>query len=218
MKRPYHRKTVAVGAVSEGEMGRANKVSKLLRKHPEGKKSVAPVVGKQAREGREVRDETFVSKTLTPIRKIVAAGRGRVIQSPPVKAAILNLCKKPNPHVLYLGTATYEQQSGYDLQAAGFLESGCTVQHLKLTGIRKTNESTRTIQDAFTHADIIAVSGGNTLFAMKQWRKLGVDTLLRQACDNGKVLCGGSAGAICWFDGGHSDSRDPTTLLHVNPK
>jgi len=33
----------------------------------------------------------------------------------------------------------------------------------------------------------------------------------------GPILCGGSAGAICWFDYGHSDSMDPTTFLHVDP-
>merc|ERR1719361_2583708 len=37
--------------------------------------------------------------------------------------------------------------------------------------------------------------------------------------NQGKVLCGGSAGAICWFDSGHSDSADPFTFhpSHVNP-
>jgi hypothetical protein len=64
---------------------------------------------------------------------------------------------------------------------------------------------------AFSAADIIIVSGGNTLYAVDRWRQLGVDAALRAALERGAVLAGGSAGAICWFDGGHSDSMDPDT-------
>jgi dipeptidase E len=42
---------------------------------------------------------------------------------------------------------------------------------------------------------------------MKLWRKLGVDVLLRRAAERGTVMAGSSAGGICWFDAGHSDSR-----------
>ena len=41
---------------------------------------------------------------------------------------------------------------------------------------------------------------------MRLWRRLGVDHLLRAAYENGIVLSGISAGAICLFDSGHSDS------------
>src|SRR5690606_33251849 len=55
-------------------------------------------------------------------------------------------------------------------------------------------------------ADLIYVGGGNTLMMMKKWRRFGVDELLKEAFDKGKVLCGVSAGSICWFDFGISDS------------
>jgi dipeptidase E len=158
-----------------------------------------------------------ITKTPT-IRKFVAAGRGRVIQSPRIRDAIKNLTEKDNPHVVYLGTATYDAVSPFEMQAAGFADIGCTVEHLKLTNVQKSTQTMSKIKASIQAADIIAVSGGNTLFAMKQWRKLGVDALLKQASESGTVMCGGSAGAICWFDGGHSDSRDPTTFLHVDPK
>ena len=48
-------------------------------------------------------------------------------------------------------------------------------------------------------ADVIIVSGGNTVFAVDRWFKIGLDALLRQAKDRGAVLGGGSAGAICWY-------------------
>ena len=50
------------------------------------------------------------------------------------------------------------------------------------------------------------MGGGNTLMMMRRWRHLGVDRMLRAAFDHGAVLCGVSAGAICWFERGHSDS------------
>jgi dipeptidase E len=41
---------------------------------------------------------------------------------------------------------------------------------------------------------------------MRVWRGLGVDKLLKSAYEKGTVLSGISAGSICWFDSGHSDS------------
>ena len=46
---------------------------------------------------------------------------------------------------------------------------------------------------------------------MDRWEHLGLDELLKGAAHQGKVMAGGSAGAICWFDSGHSDSADPDT-------
>jgi hypothetical protein len=64
-----------------------------------------------------------------------------------------------------------------------------------------------------TQADVIVMSGGNTLFACDLLARLGVNPLLHRAMRRGCVLCGGSAGAICWFDAGHSDSMDPAYYL-----
>jgi dipeptidase E len=55
-------------------------------------------------------------------------------------------------------------------------------------------------------ADVIYVGGGNTLHMMRVWRRLGVIKLLKTAYEKGTVLAGISAGAICWFESGHSDS------------
>ena len=60
-------------------------------------------------------------------------------------------------------------------------------------------------------SDVIVISGGNSLFAVDRWNKIGLAPMLRTAMERGAVLTGGSAGAICWFDGGHSDSWDPDT-------
>jgi len=68
-------------------------------------------------------------------------------------------------------------------------------------------------------ADIIYVGGGNTLLMMRVWRRLGVDRLLKSAYENGTVLSGISAGSICWFDSGHSDSMsfyNPRKWKYIN--
>ena len=55
--------------------------------------------------------------------------------------------------------------------------------------------------------DAIVVSGGNTLNMLTIWKAHGIDTLLRKAYDKGIILAGGSAGSLCWFTGGSTDSR-----------
>jgi peptidase E len=54
--------------------------------------------------------------------------------------------------------------------------------------------------------DVIYVGGGNTKSLMAVWRDWGVPELLRQAWEAGVVLTGVSAGAICWFEQGLTDS------------
>ena len=59
----------------------------------------------------------------------------------------------------------------------------------------------------FVHAqDIIYVGGGNTVNLLAMWRAHGLDTILREAWSRGAILCGVSAGMICWFHGGVTDS------------
>jgi dipeptidase E len=138
---------------------------------------------------------------------MVAAGSGREgFAEMQVRDAIISLSRKAAPSVLYLGTATYDLAAPEAWQTGRFVEAGCTVTALKLASC---TPSCQDMQAQFDRADVIIASGGNTLFAVDRWRRLGVDTLMRQAMQRGVVLSGGSAGAICWFDGGHSDSMDP---------
>jgi peptidase E len=57
--------------------------------------------------------------------------------------------------------------------------------------------------------DAIYVSGGNTANALAIWRVHGFDTVLREAWERGVLLCGWSAGMICWFEAGVTDSFGP---------
>ena len=55
-------------------------------------------------------------------------------------------------------------------------------------------------------ADFIYVGGGNTVYMIDRWKETGLVPLLREAYERGKILCGLSAGAICWFERMYSDS------------
>jgi peptidase E len=54
--------------------------------------------------------------------------------------------------------------------------------------------------------DVIYVGGGNTAVMLAAWRLHGLDRALEKARQAGKVFCGGSAGAICWYEAGTTDS------------
>ncbi|MEX0950692.1 MAG: Type 1 glutamine amidotransferase-like domain-containing protein, partial [Gammaproteobacteria bacterium] len=82
---------------------------------------------------------------------------------------------------------------------------GCRMQTLLLY---RDRPGVREIRRRILAADLIYVGGGNTLRMMKLWRNLGVDRYLDQARRQGTVLAGLSAGAICWFRYGNSDSRN----------
>ena len=151
---------------------------------------------------------------------VVACGRGRDISAPLIRDYIMKQVSRQQsrkkddsvlPKLLYLGTPDFESKEGLDLQLKGYKER-CDIEHLKLTNLESLPAKSK-IRAAIEAADIIAVSGGNTLFAVSRWRRLGIDALLREAWERGTIMCGGSAGAICWFDGGHSDSLDPSSVL-----
>ncbi len=64
--------------------------------------------------------------------------------------------------------------------------------------------------------DVIYVGGGNTRNLLVLWREWGLDTILREAWMAGVVMAGISAGSICWFKQGLSDSVVPGDLAPLN--
>ena len=63
------------------------------------------------------------------------------------------------------------------------------------------------IKEKFEQADFIYVGGGDTLYMLERWKSFGLLGLIRDAYDRGVILCGLSAGAICWFDNIYTDSE-----------
>ena len=134
--------------------------------------------------------------------KGVFCGSGSDMMNDPRPAKIiLNLVNKPvqDTQILYLGTATYDIDQFQVRQTQRFSELGCKVKNLKVS-----DKVPNDIEEVIDEADVIIVGGGNTLYAVDRWSDLNMIPLLRRAMARGVVMTGGSAGAICWFDGGHS--------------
>ncbi len=55
-------------------------------------------------------------------------------------------------------------------------------------------------------ADMVYVGGGDTVFMIEHWKKIGLLPLLKEAYDRGVIFAGLSAGAICWFEEMYTDS------------
>jgi peptidase E len=65
------------------------------------------------------------------------------------------------------------------------------------------------LREILLQQDVIYVGGGNTANMLAIWRVHGMDEILREAWEDGIVLCGSSAGMICWFEAGITDSFGP---------
>jgi dipeptidase E len=157
----------------------------------------------------------IVSKNL----KIVAAGRGRSMSLPSIAEAVLSLISATTTSFNLVYTATYDKDEAFLIQTEAYRKlPSCQMIKLDVSEAVDNIPSEQETRDAILSAHAILVSGGNTLYAINRWKELKIDQFIRQAVEeNQPVLCGGSAGAICWFDYGHSDSMDPTTFLHVDP-
>ncbi len=137
---------------------------------------------------------------------IVAIGGGEIrqLKTLAIDKEIVSLTGKKHPQLLFIPTANSDSENYMQaIEKIYGKKLGCKIDNLLL--LRK-KPSGKEIKEKILSADIIYVGGGNTLKMMNLWRRHGVDKLLKTAYDNGRVLCGISAGAICWFEYGHSDS------------
>lgn len=124
-----------------------------------------------------------------------------------------SLTGKPNPRICFLPTAMGDA-SGYvmrwfetcaDLPVRPFVQRS----FISSYGQKVSFET------VFASMNAILVGGGNTLNMMAIWKAQGIDLALRKAWERGVVLGGGSAGSLCWFEHGPSDSR-PGDLSRVD--
>jgi peptidase E len=117
---------------------------------------------------------------------------------------ILSLARRPRPRVLYIATAAGDADHSHARFYDAFRRHDCEPSHLPLfTRVH------RDLRDVVLSQDVIYVCGGNTANMLAVWRVHGVDVLLREAWESGTVLSGVSAGAICWFESGVTDSFGP---------
>jgi dipeptidase E len=129
---------------------------------------------------------------------------GRILamggQSPAFEDAILELA---GPRVCFVPTASRDEDS----QLVRFYESfagRAEASHVSFNPWPRDD-----VREHVLGQDAVYVSGGNTANALAVWRVHGFDAVLREAWESGVLLCGWSAGMICWFEAGVTDSFGP---------
>ncbi len=116
---------------------------------------------------------------------------------------------KRKPKVCFIGTAHGDADAGRLRFYAGMSQFNCTPTHLPLFA-----KTPRDLESFVLEQDAIFVGGGNTRSMLAVWRDWGLDAHLRAAWERGVVLGGWSAGSICWFEQGITDSiAGPLTAL-----
>lgn len=139
---------------------------------------------------------------MQPTKRILIAGGGFNTK---YIAYMAQLSGKPRARVCYLPTASADSPQS----ALGFYKACAPlnvepfVQNMYIESLSQTQG----FDEVLLSMDAIVVSGGNTLNQQAIWKAQGVDVILRQAWEKGIVLGGASAGSLCWFEEGTTDSR-----------
>ncbi len=114
---------------------------------------------------------------------------------------VLSLAGKDDPHICFLATASGDSREYIANFYEAFTRRPCRPAHL--TFFERT---VRDLRSFVLAQDIIFVGGGSTANMLAVWRLHGMDGILREAWEAGVVLAGISAGSICWFQAGLTDS------------
>ena len=136
-------------------------------------------------------------------KQIIAIGGGGFGRNPGIgiiEKYILEQSKKEFPNICFIPTATGDDESYKVSYYSTFSRLNCNPTHLDL--FKRTPDLENLIQKQ----DVIFVGGGNTKSMLAVWRDWGLDIILKKAYDSGVIMSGVSAGAICWFDKGITDS------------
>lgn len=138
--------------------------------------------------------------------KIVTIGGGEIseLETLDLDSFICNQTGKSTPKALFIPTASGDAEGYCKTFKHVYGERlGCKVDFLLAT---RSNFTQQDAMQKILYSDLVYVGGGNTQQMLAIWRDFGIDTALRQAGVNGTILSGLSAGAICWYEAGLSDS------------
>ena len=116
---------------------------------------------------------------------------------------LLGLTGKERPRVLFVPTASAEARD-YVVRVYDAFSGRAAGAHLDLFPWPPA-----ALRDHLLSHDLVYVGGGNTANMLAIWREHGLDEIIREAWQAGVVLCGVSAGMICWFEAGVTDSYGP---------
>lgn len=138
------------------------------------------------------------------MRQIIALGGGGFSMEPDnplLDLYILAQTKKQNPKVCFVPTASGDSENYISRFYKSFESHNCVPSHLSLF-----SPPSRNLEDFVMDKDVIYVGGGNTKNLIALWKDWGLDVILKKAWQDGIVMAGISAGSICWFEAGVTDS------------
>jgi peptidase E len=144
------------------------------------------------------------------LARILAIGGGGFLMeegSSPIDRHLVRLAGSSRPRICFISTPSGDPPEMIDKFYAAFECLGCECSHLAF--FRKPFRSSLPLSDyaaGLLAQDVIFVGGGNTKSALAVWRDWKLDEVLRQAWAKGVLLSGMSAGALCWFTHGLTDS------------
>jgi dipeptidase E len=136
-------------------------------------------------------------------KQVIAIGGGGFTvepENPALELYVLAQAHRRNPSVCFLPTAGGDAATYIAKFYAAFAKHRCRPMHLPLF------DRTPGLRDLLVAQDVIYVGGGNTKSMLAVWREWQLTKFLREAWNSGTVLAGISAGAICWFEAGVTDS------------
>ena len=137
------------------------------------------------------------------MKQIIAIGGGgfgREIKDLKIEKYIVDQSKARIPKICFIPTATGDDQVYIDTFYEAFNSLGCKTSHINFF------KRTINLKEHILDQDIIYVGGGNTKSMLAVWREWGLDKILFEAYKNNIIMSGVSAGAICWFQKGITDS------------
>jgi dipeptidase E len=126
---------------------------------------------------------------------------------------VLTLTRLPEPRILFLPTASGDTTTQINAFYARFGGRACLPTHLSLFRLADIEGS---LEEIVLGQDVVYVGGGSMRNLLAIWRAHRLDHLLTRAWQQGTVLAGLSAGAMCWFEGGvtcSSGSPEPIAGL-----
>jgi len=138
------------------------------------------------------------------MRQIIAMGGGGFSmepENPLLDRYILARSPKKRPKICFIGTASGDAEGYIEKFYHFFRKEDCEPSHLSLF-----KPHTRDIKKFIWEQDILYVGGGNTKNLMALWKEWELDKAIRHAYENGTILSGISAGSLCWFEEGVTDS------------
>lgn len=140
--------------------------------------------------------------------RISSSGKQKPYETKKIDEEIVRLSEKEKPNFLFLAHSQIPfgedaEENYYNVIKKIYENLGCKVRWLKISELK--NDINKAKADV-EWADIIYEGGGATDYMINLWKETGFDKILREAWKSGKVMCGVSAGAICWFNSGFTDS------------